>query len=387
MLGRISFIILVCLLICSISCVPTHTQEKTNDKKLLIAPICLDGKSAYINKSGDVVLKTTFDFDGAQYFSDGLARFKENGKYGFIDETGKIVIKASFDSVEPFFEGFAQFHIDDKAGFIDKTGKIVVQPIYDRVHNFANGFALIGVEKGVDEFDLPTYKIGFIDKTGEIVIGRTENKKTGRFDDGDDFSEGLFPVKIRDKWGYIDKKENTVIKFQFETAKPFSEGLAPATLDGEKWGFIDKSGKFVIQPRFTDADIFSGGLAAVSTHFNSFITTEFIDKSGNTVFKTPDTILSGRFFDGVTTISLVDKINGNSIEQLIDRKGEVIIQKKNVGMITLRGGVTLFGTPFGTSYVDKMGKYIWNSEKQDAKTLSKCRELESANSYNILETS
>ena len=231
MLEKVFPFILICLILISV-CI---AQDNQNQAKFLPKPVCLAGKTVYINKDGEVVLKTDFDYFQFQNneFSEGLAGFKANGKYGFIDETGKIVIEPSFDYADTFSEEFARIEINDKAGFIDKTGKMIVQPQYDKAWYFKNGFALVGIRNGVDEEDIYQYKWGFIDKTGEVVIGKTKNKHIGKFDDADDLSDGLAPVKIGKKWGYVNEKDQIVIKFQFKEAKSFSEGLAPAKIDGK----------------------------------------------------------------------------------------------------------------------------------------------------------
>lgn len=378
MLNKPAFFILICLSLCAVSI----AQTKPNDSKPLIAPVCLDGKSVYINRSGEVVLKTPFNFSSAQYFSDGLAIFKQDEKYGFIDETGKIVIEPTLDAVESFFESFAITYKNNKAGFIDKTGKLAFPLFYDKVQNFSNGYAVVGVENGLGEDDMPNYKVGFIDRTGEIAIGKTKNKRIGKFDDADDFAEGLAPVKIGGKWGYVNEKEQTVIKFAYKEAKPFAEGLAPVAIDGDKWGFIDKTGKFVIQPRFTDADIFSEGLAAVSTHKYGIYATEYIDRSGKTVFKIPNSSLAGRFKGGITSVPFSGGDEDQYWDVLINNKGKIILKNKNHAIIVVENGIALFGTAFGISYIDKMGRYIWDSENQNAETLSKCRDSSSAASPN-----
>jgi hypothetical protein len=58
-----------------------------------------------------------------------------------------------------------------------------------------------------------------------------------RFDGVGDFSGGLAPAKIGDKWGYIDTAGRLVIARMFDSARSFSEGLAPVQ-DGVKWGYI-----------------------------------------------------------------------------------------------------------------------------------------------------
>jgi len=59
--------------------------------------------------------------------------------------------------------------------------------------------------------------------------------------------EGLFPVIVSGKIGYIDKQGKIVINPQFDDAWHFSEGLAGVKIGG-KWGYIDKQGKIIINP-------------------------------------------------------------------------------------------------------------------------------------------
>lgn len=86
------------------------------------------------------ILYQPFIFDnGPDYVQEGLLRFVENGKMGFVNEAGKKVIAAEFDFVFPFAGGTARFcngcktiedgehkTMDEKTGTwgkIDKTGK------------------------------------------------------------------------------------------------------------------------------------------------------------------------------------------------------------------------------------------------------------------------
>lgn len=57
-----------------------------------------------------------------------------------------------------------------------------------------------------------------------------------QFTEAYNFFEELAPVKIDNKWGYINKNGNFVIQPQFNSAGTFSEGLA--WIDSEKDGYI-----------------------------------------------------------------------------------------------------------------------------------------------------
>lgn len=56
-------------------------------------------------------------------------RIRENGKWGYIDKDGNVVINPQFGFTWDFSEGLAVVRIGDeksgKYGYIDKTGKIV----------------------------------------------------------------------------------------------------------------------------------------------------------------------------------------------------------------------------------------------------------------------
>jgi hypothetical protein len=56
-----------------------------------------------------------------------------------------MVIPAQYDNARSFYEGLAGVSIDGKYGFIDKTGKIVIQPQYDYVEDFSQGVAKVAV--------------------------------------------------------------------------------------------------------------------------------------------------------------------------------------------------------------------------------------------------
>jgi hypothetical protein len=54
-----------------------------------------------------------------------LARVKKDGKWGYIDKTGRTIIPIEYDYVESFnSEGLAKVKKDEKYGFIDRTGVV-----------------------------------------------------------------------------------------------------------------------------------------------------------------------------------------------------------------------------------------------------------------------
>ncbi|MDP1842743.1 MAG: WG repeat-containing protein [Sediminibacterium sp.] len=82
-------------------------------------------------------------YDEIQDFSEGLAAFNVNMKYGFLNATGKEVILPIYDYASSFIDGMAFVQLNTKYGYIDKTGKVVIPIIYDSVGEFMGGVAFV----------------------------------------------------------------------------------------------------------------------------------------------------------------------------------------------------------------------------------------------------
>jgi hypothetical protein len=94
-------------------------------------------------------------------FVNGLARWKFGNKYGFIDSTGKTVIKPKFDLTFHFSEGLAAVMLGGKWGYIDTAGKMLILPMpLMRAEDFHHGLAFVSTKDG---------KYGYIDKSGKYV--------------------------------------------------------------------------------------------------------------------------------------------------------------------------------------------------------------------------
>ena len=54
----------------------------------ILYPILRNGKWGYMNREGKVVIQPSFD--DALTFSEGMAAVQVGGKWGYIDETGRL---------------------------------------------------------------------------------------------------------------------------------------------------------------------------------------------------------------------------------------------------------------------------------------------------------
>src|SRR5215210_5075611 len=58
--------------------------------------------------------------------TSGLFPVRQDGKWGYINKAGEVVIKLQFDDAWDFSEGLAYVRVGSRRGIIDASGKMVV---------------------------------------------------------------------------------------------------------------------------------------------------------------------------------------------------------------------------------------------------------------------
>jgi hypothetical protein len=227
-------------------------------------------------------------YESASNFSGGLAAVETHqGKWGYIDKTGRRVIAPQFDYASDFSEGLACVQVGEKFGFINKLGMMTISSQFSSPGGFSEGLASVRLGgKTENPYGLNVGPLGgkqvFIDKKGNIVISLPVE-----VENANPFVESLAAVEIKGYWGFIDRTGKMIIEPKFGGQPSFSEGLAFVILRGGGGiGYIDKKGAVVIKPDFALADNFRGGLAVVYDSLdlpNAKI--GYIDKLGNTVWQ------------------------------------------------------------------------------------------------------
>ncbi len=124
------------------------------------------------------------------------------GVSGYIDTTGKTVIKPQFRYAHPFSEGLASVcHKKDtyNKGYIDTNGRWAIKPQYSYAGDFKNGLA----------FAYSIDFVGFIDKKGNVVYdyttenGRTWNSFIKGVDETSTSEAPVYAYWMDDGKGYI----------------------------------------------------------------------------------------------------------------------------------------------------------------------------------------
>jgi len=355
---------------------PGISKKPNNSENLF--PVSENGKWGYVDKKGEVVIRPQFEM--ASDFKNGLAavavidKVGYKNKYGYIDKSGKMVVAPQYDEAGDFSEGLAVVGKDYRWGYIDSTGREVIPLQFIEALDFSDGLAAVYIqseESGKDS------QWGYVNKKGEVVIAPKFYKAFNFHGGAAKIIDGKFGEA--NLQGFIDTNGAFIVKPQFSLAGDFSDGLIPVEIggrnrkDGErsythisgKWGYIDKAGKIIIAPKFDNADEFSEGLANVTIGKNY----GYIDKSGQIVIKpqfeySSNSYRCAYFSENLACFERDGKIG------FIDKTGKVVIKPQFDSASKFVGGFAKVGLPAsessskenqygGDGIIDTNGKIIW----------------------------
>jgi hypothetical protein len=359
------------------------TAPTTKPARLL--RITKDGKIGFIDTAGHVVIGPKFSADMHMYdmvgeFREGLAqvciaREGQSRRWGYIDRTGEFVIPERFEYAGEFSEGLAPVLIGGKCGFINHKGEVVIDPKYECAWEFSEGLAMFQVAKksGPDEYGVIKKsgpdEYGFIDAKGEVVIAPQAFDVASH-----KFVEGMLCFRKGEKFGCMDKTGKVVIEPKFLYGCGFSEGLAATFLEPKKMGFIDKTGAWAIEPKFIFGG-FSEGLAAARPSGTSPFS-GYIDKTGKMVIA-PTFFQAGPFHEGLARVALLPEgpgyvdtfsvvsvpLNGKFKFGYIDKSGKLVIPYTWDEVEDFADGVARVHVDDKIGYIDHQGKYIWEPSR------------------------
>jgi len=120
-----------------------------------------EGHGTLLGIDGKPLPGFSWEYDDVRRIHNGFARFKKNGKFGFLNKRGEVVIPPIYDFATFFVDGIACVSIDDKYGKykyggINTDGVLVIPCIYDEIFYFNNGISLVKKDN----------KVGLVDRYG-----------------------------------------------------------------------------------------------------------------------------------------------------------------------------------------------------------------------------
>ena len=110
-------IVLYLMILCFCGC--------SSKKDEVIIAVNTGNRVGYFTDSkGNIIIDK--QFDGVSSFSNGLAKVKQNDKWGYVNTKGEIVIPCVYDDANYFFEGLAKVKQNGKWMIIDSNGQVII---------------------------------------------------------------------------------------------------------------------------------------------------------------------------------------------------------------------------------------------------------------------
>ena len=255
--------------------------------------------------------------DDPYHFSGNMLAVKENGKWGYVDNTGTMAVPLIYDEAKPFGDnGLAAVKKDGLWGFINTAGEEVVNFVYEDTLGYSRGFAPVQ-HNG---------RWGYINEGGMNVIPNI-------YEFAGAFSEnGLGLVKMNGLYGYLDTTGALKIPTQFTSASAFSDSGYAQVCQNGLYGFIDGQGSFAIQPQYNATGSgFYHNLAAVKTETGW----GYVDSTGTVVVE-PQYDFAGDF-----TADGIARVQKNGKYCFINTTGNYITESQFPYVSDFSGGFAL----------------------------------------------
>lgn len=162
------------------------------------------------NEKGKVVVSPQFQIVMENLKEDEvLIPVKKDGTYYLMDSNGELKFESVFhdNGWDYYNEGLTRFLKDGKVGFLDKGGNVVIQPLYDFAKYFENGTALVC--NGCWSYYPKSPRFQPLSSGRYIMTGWEYPEITGG------------------KWGVIDIKGNVVVPLEYNTYEEALKQLEP----------------------------------------------------------------------------------------------------------------------------------------------------------------
>jgi len=180
------------------------------------------GKYGFIDATGKEIVPLIYDYVGD--FHDGIAVVGKDGKFGAIDKKGNVVVPLIYSNAGDGSNGLLCVENENgKCGYVDYKGNVVIDFKFDYLIDFKDGYAINSID----------WEWGAVDTAGRTVIPFEHYYIY-------EISEGLFAYEDSESgcWGYMDANGKVVIDPVYYDAQPFSGGVA--LVFKEQYGIISR---------------------------------------------------------------------------------------------------------------------------------------------------
>ncbi|MDG4946716.1 WG repeat-containing protein [Weeksellaceae bacterium KMM 9713] len=216
----------------------------------------------FINEQGEVVIPFKYKQTGtANFMKSGFARVKIGGQSALIDKTGNVVIKTSKGNIQGVSNNWIRLFTGNMLnnwGFMDFNEEFKIKPIYESLSDFDEYGHAVAEKGGLK---------GLIDTQGNTVLDFKYSAISSRPQE-DGYYRAEYPSDYSSSKRRVDyfttslkKMENSQVLHIY----PAEGGrLIPFSNIDKKHGYLNRNFEIAIPAIYSDSYPFNDGLALVA---------------------------------------------------------------------------------------------------------------------------
>ncbi|MEM6841099.1 MAG: WG repeat-containing protein [Bacteroidota bacterium] len=213
-----------------------------------------EGKYGLVNFSGERMMEVRYDTISALQ-EEMVYVFQKEGKYGILNRAGEKLVDVDneFEELHPISDGFLGVKIHGKYGFVDELGRLRIANRYDSITHFQDNMAAVKL----------LGRWGYINKSERLIV-------QPRFDHASPFKGKLAVVKKNDLLGMVNRRGEEIIPVEYNRIMPAQQSRfkleKPREIRGEKIpqvGLVSENGKILIHPKYDALEDLGNGYVII----------------------------------------------------------------------------------------------------------------------------
>ncbi len=268
---------------------PQYDEIVGSDETGTIICVSKDGKYGYIDNTGKVLID--FQFEKADIFSEGVAFVEKDGVKGFIEVSGKFKFKTHnseyfpieglnyYHTCERFSNGLAKIYLDNwSRTFIDKDGNMVDDYAYQSVldREIESNIVTVDSQKGVTYYNLDTKKelegeyfdtITFSEGYGAVVKYSSEKERQLTYILDKDFNIVAKDLEYNKFLNRFTRYNNSYVDVSIGYKNGYlvvGNGYYEKNSYIIKYGVIDTKGKEIISLTYDELGVYNDKMFAAT---------------------------------------------------------------------------------------------------------------------------
>lgn len=245
-----------------------------------------DDKWGFVNSEGTLVVPCTYAEVSDSW--QELAAVQEDAAWRYIRMDGQPAFEGSYAEADEFRVNRARVQAENGLyGFIDETGEMVIDPIYEDVDRFTQDVKLACVQANG--------KWGAIDVNGTEMIKPKYSLLNGFFSVG---GNSLSILEEKGKYGIIDRKGKVLAKAKWPRLWVTPAMQLMARENNNMVSLVGSNGKTLVSHKPNTkhtAQVYTNGASVLWLNYNysSYFMAEYFDTKGKRIKLTLNPALEG----------------------------------------------------------------------------------------------